>query len=239
MDFTSASLEPPKTGRDKNKDDTTVYVQNCIVVLEFVEKGTRHLEYLDFLCDTPDGNNKNDYHFVLHVWLRLFRCYMLREAFDSIEVWTDGGPHHFKTRYCQFMWHMLSSMYFDGKRITHNFFTSYHGHSLADAHAATDKRLLRTQYDVSQQQRFQPTEASIYWGPCSAADLAALLSAHATNTQAFHLPSIPRDEGLKPDVLPLNAIKSKHCFVYERNTCRAFERTNEGEGQPFSFTVLS
>ena len=87
--------------------------------------------------------------------------------------------------------------------------------------------------------RLQPTAASIYWGPSSAADLAALLSAHATNTQAFDLPSIPRDAELKTDILPLEAIKSKHCFVYERNICRAFERTNEVAGQPFSFTVLS
>ena len=98
MDFTSTFLTP-KIGHQANH----TVVQDCIVVMEYILDGQLHRENIDFLCDCSDTNT-NDYHFVLHVWLRLFQCYRLREAFDSIEVWTDGGPHHFKTRYCQFMW---------------------------------------------------------------------------------------------------------------------------------------
>lgn len=231
MDFTSASLESPKNGESNDK----AYVQDCILVFEFVEEGTRQLEYLDFLCDTPHGNNKNDYFFVLEVWLRLFQLYPLCGGFDSVEVWSDGGPHHFKTSYCQWMWHLLSTACFAGKPITHNFFSAYHGHSLADSHAATDKRILHTEYNSSQQQRLLPTVDSLYWGPSSAADLAALLSAHATKTQAFTLQRIPRDASLKPSIQTVAGIKGKHSFVYAMDTCRYFDRTNEGEGKQFWF----
>lgn len=235
MDFTSFSLEPPKTGGKQ----TAVYVQNCIVVFEFARtNGTRQLEYLDFVCDCPDSN-KNDYFFVLHVWLKLFLSRSLRQQFDSIELWTDGGPHHFKTRFCQWMWHWLSNSAFGGKRITHNFFASYHGHSLADSHAATGKRLLRSQYAVSEAQRLAPTTAPLYWGPTSARDLAQLFSHAASNTQCYAFDHLSRDDVLRPPVQPLDAIKSKHSFVYERDECRAFERTADGAGTLFHFRILS
>jgi len=233
MDFTSFSLEPGKTGHGSK--DQLIYIQNCIVVLEYIdESGSHELEYLDFLCQDPN-TNKNDYHFVLNVWIKLFSMKNIKDRFKCVEIWSDGGPHHFKTRWCQYMWHMLSTLRFNGKRITHNFFSSYHGHSLADAHAATDKRILHTQYNISQQLRLNPTEADMYWGPSSATDLAALLSSHATKTECIVLPTITRDENNKPDILPLDHIKRKHCFVYENNLCRAYEQTGEGEGQSFSF----
>jgi hypothetical protein len=237
MDFTTFSFEPRKTG--SHKKDTAVYVQNCIVVFEYLDSsGIPQLEYLDFICDCSE-TNKNDYHFVLNVWLKLFNLKQLNQRYDSIEIWTDGGPHHFKTRYCQWMWHFLSTMRFNQKRITHNFFSSYHGHSLADSHAATDKRLLRTQYQTSQQQRLLPTEADLYWGPSSAADLAALLGAHASQTEAFVLPSIIRDEEDKPDIQPIDHIKKQHCFVYENNTCTAYERTaKDAVGRTFQFVPI-
>jgi hypothetical protein len=72
-------------------------------------------------------------------------------------------PHHFKTRYCQWMWHWLSTHRFSNKRISHPFFASYHGHSLADAHAASIKRFIRTDYKMSQLQRFDTTTMAIYW----------------------------------------------------------------------------
>lgn len=235
MDFTSFSLDPPKTG----SKEQVIYVQDCIVVLEYLaDDGKRQLEYLDFLCGCP-STNKNDYFFVLNVWLKLFLLKDLASRFDRIDIWTDGGPHHFKTRYCQWMWHFLSSSRFGGKRIAHHFFTSYHGHSLADAHAATGKRLLRNALHASEQQRAALSEADPYWGPGSAADLAHLLCSQASHTEAIHLPSIHRDEGTKPDVLPLRDLKQYHSFVYEANACREFDRSNDGAGYPFSFTFLT
>lgn len=113
MDFTSVYLTP--------KVSNSLVVQDCIIVLEYIIDGQRMRENMDFLCDCPDTNT-NDYHFVLHVWLWLFLHKRFIDHFDSIDVWTDGGPHHFKTRYCQWMWWWLSEFRFGQKRISHHFF---------------------------------------------------------------------------------------------------------------------
>jgi len=98
MDFTSVYLRPKI-----NHSVQSCTVQDCILVLEYLNsEGARIRENLDFLCDCPD-TNANDYHFVLHVWLLLFQRKQFNAFFDSIDVWTDGGPHHFKTRFCQWM----------------------------------------------------------------------------------------------------------------------------------------
>jgi len=232
MDFTSFSLEAAKDGEDR-----MVYVQDLILVMEFIEEGQRRTEYIDYICDAKD-NNKNDFFFVLYVFILFFSTYFISGGFDSIEIWSDGGPHHFKTRFCQWTWHHLSSLFFSSKRITHNFFASYHGHSLADAHAATDKRLLRDAYNASQHDRLSVTEASLNFGPSSAQDLSVLLSSPASRTSVFHLPSIPRDPELRPHILPLSLIKSKHSFVYENGACYAVEQTNKGPDQRFFFHTL-
>jgi hypothetical protein len=64
--------------------------------------------------------------FVLQVWLLLFLSNKLIDHFDSIDIWTDGGPHHFKTRYCQAMWYWLSCCRFAARRSSHHFFASFH-----------------------------------------------------------------------------------------------------------------
>lgn len=70
-------------------------------------------------------------------------------------------------------------------------------------------------------------------------DLAALLSAHATNTESIVFPSIDRTAEAKPDLQPINAIKKKHCFLYEKNLCAAFERTENGAiPYPFEFVPI-
>ena len=120
MDFTSQNLtDKPSVGE---------VVQDCIVVLEYMDpEGHLMRTNYDFLC-SDSNSNKHDFFFVLAVWTYLFASCHLDEAFESIDVWTDGGPHHFKTRWCQWMWHSLSNLRFHGKRISHHFFPSYHGH---------------------------------------------------------------------------------------------------------------
>ncbi len=233
MDFTSFSLEPDP----EETEQRMIYVQDLVLVLEFIENGQRHTEYVDYICDCPDSNT-NDYHFVLCAMLLFFRTYYINEAFKLMEIWTDGGPKHFKTRYCQWMWHALSCACFDHKLIAHNFFASYHGHSLADAHAAVDKRLVRTAYNTSELSRKTVGEEAINWGPSSASALVPLFDDHAARTIAFHIPFIPRDAAAKPKIAGINLIKSKHRFEYAEGTCLAFQRTGQEVGTPFEFKYL-
>src|SRR5690606_18493186 len=106
-----------------------------------------------------------------------------------------------------------------------------HGHSLADSHAAAVKKVLRTQYNTSQLQRLCPSALALYWGPANAAEVSSLLHTACSNTQPMVFPFVDRDEQLKPNVRSIKGIKSKHCFVYQGGTCRAYERTGEGEGE--------
>ncbi|MDR3738010.1 MAG: hypothetical protein P4L40_03230 [Terracidiphilus sp.] len=230
MDFTSAFLTP-KIGHQSNR----TVVQDCIIVLEYISNGQRMRENLDFLCDCPDTNT-NDYHFVLHVWLTLFLSKNLNDRFDCIDVWTDGGPHHFKTRYCQWMWWWLSNHRFDGHRISHHFFASYHGHSLADAHAAAIKRAIRTEYNLSQLQRFSAVQLAIYWGPATAAELSHVLQ-KCSSTQIVVFPHIDRDPALKPDPIGVVQIKRQHRFDYEKGLCYRAELSEGKEKKRFSFQL--
>jgi hypothetical protein len=226
MDFTSVKIET-KPGAD-------VIVQDCIVVLEYLdESGARIRRNLNFLCDDHDTNDA-DFYFVLTVWVDLFQSEHLNERFDRIDIWSDGGPHHFKTRFCQFMWHVLSRTRFDQKPIRHHFFASYHGHSLADAHAAAVKRTLRSAYSISELQRIT-RQATAGWGPASAADLAALLPDACSNTQVKVYPDIDRNWEHKDDVRAIPAIKSYHCFEYQGGQCQAFECTGDANSVSFTF----
>jgi hypothetical protein len=230
MDFTSAYLTP-KIGHQQNHST----VQDCIVVLEYLADGRRVRENLDFLCDCPDTNT-NDYHFVLHVWLLLFQLKKLIERFDCIDIWTDGGPHHFKTRYCQWMWMWLSTNRFAQRRISHHFFASYHGHSLADAHAAILKRTLRTEYNTSQLQRFNSTVTAVYWGPADAAQLGDLLQ-RCSDTQVYVLPHIDRDPALKPNPFPIPHIKQQHRLDFAGGKCYYSELSAGALKKLFSFRL--
>lgn len=197
------------------------------------DDGNRRRHNLNFLCDDAD-TNAADFHFVLTVWVDCFRLFFLNQRFDRIDVWSDGGPHHFKTRFCQFMWHVLSRCKFASKRITHHFFAAYHGHSLADAHAAAVKRTLRSAYHTSELERISRLPTAT-WGPASAADLAALLHEANANTSVKVYPDIDRNGEQKPNVRAIPGIKSYHCFEYFQGECRAFVHTGDAQSTPFTF----
>jgi hypothetical protein len=231
MDFTSALLTP-KMGHTQSH----AVVQDCIVVLEYLSpSGARVRENLDFLCDCS-VTNKNDYHFVLQVWLVLFSIKRLLVHFDCIDIWSDGGPHHFKTRFCQWMWSWLSVHRFASRRISHHFFASYHGHSLADAHAASVKRTIHTQYNYSTLQRICTDITDLYWGPEDAVELSGLLQRNS-NTQPCVFPHIDRDPSLKPNPTPVPSIKRQHRFDYENGKCYARELSIGRLKKLFSFKL--
>jgi hypothetical protein len=215
MDFTSTmTADKPGAGE---------YVQDCVVVLEYYNAAAvRTRRNYDFLC-TGD-TNKHDFHFVLQVWVWLFKILHLNEHFDRIDLWTDGGPHHFKTRFCQATWHALSVLRFDRKPITHNFFASYHGHSLADGHAAVVKRCLHSQYLLSELERttHQPDAT---WGPAGVKEVAEVISRKCANTEVVVFNEIDRDGERRPTVRSIPGIKSYHWFLYQDGKCYAKERS--------------
>lgn len=239
MDF-STVYTYGKIGENSSSNSTTSTnaIQDFILMFEWIdEHGDRCRQYLDFMCDQR-RTNTNDYFYVLEVWYYLFRHCGLKESFDSIELWSDGGPHHFKTRYCQWMWHHLSSLFFDRKPIEHHFFASYHGHSLCDAHAAQVKGCIKGDYICSDQQRMEvklDRNWKPYWGVSSAPEIQVILNKAISNTTAITLTDIDRDPELKPKVAPIVNIKEKHKFVYQQNQCTMYDLSNSENPTFFQF----
>lgn len=216
--------------------DNSITVQDYILVFEYLHGNQRIRHYYDFLCDIPEENT-NDYFFVQAVWLKLVEMNVF-DGFDSIEIWSDGGPKHFKTRYCQYFWHQLSNKLFQQQKIQHNFFASYHGHSLADSHAGHDKQLVKSEYIKSQQERmrlFDDFTAKINYGPASAHQIADLLNQNLSHTTAIVLDNINRDPATKPKVKSLPNIKQFHSFEYQNHQCCANYLTNDENQINFRF----
>jgi len=241
MDFTSVYAFINNGESSSNSTTSTNAIQDYIIMFEYLDDdGNRCRRYLDFACDIRNMN-KNDFYFVYHVWTDIFMKYKLNYHYDEIEIWSDGGPHHFKTRYCQWMWHHLSSCYFNGKYITHNFFASYHGHSLADGHAAQVKQAIKSEYLSSQQSRMaiiKSTSKSIPWGPASSKDIKMIIERKINQTTATAMTDIDRDTELKPKVKSIPDIKQKHCFVYSQNQCKMYDLTHDENPTFFRFSYL-
>jgi hypothetical protein len=196
-----------------------------------------------------DDSNKHDYHFVLQVWVYLFLHLQLNSFFDRIDIWTDGGPHHFKARYCQFMWHALSTLRFDKKPITHNFFASYHGHSFADGHAAVVKRtplseLQRTTAlpgatwgpsNVNEIAELIRGSCQNTWGPSNVNEVADLIRENGENTEVVVFNQIDRDDKDKPQVKRVPEIKTLHSLTHKDGECFGKVRTDYPGIKPFAF----
>jgi len=229
MDFTSVPIT--------DKPGVSVCIQDFVIVLEYLdEHGALVRRNIDFLCaNDTNQNNKHDYHFVLQAWVHLFIKERINERFDILVVWSDGGPHHFKTRWCQLMWHCLSQLRFDEKPIEHHFFASMHGHSLADAHAAVIKRALKQEYKLSEMRRTTHHQEASF-GPSTIVHVAAVLRARCQNTQVIVYDEIDRDNERRPDVSAIPRIKSYHCFAYMNGSCRAYHTSEFNPSyQPMEF----
>lgn len=117
----------------------------------------RTLEELIIVCYTFDNRSKDklrrdyfhvvpttfiqhDILFVDEAWKLVFReAGLLSSRF--IEIWSDGGPKHFKITSNLCMW-LKIQMQLEQCDIRYNFFASYHGYSCCDASASHLKRHL-------------------------------------------------------------------------------------------------
>lgn len=99
--------------------------------------GSLSTEYRHFI---GNKNDSNDVYFTVKVWNILkqsgaFNC-------EKLDIWTDGGPKHFKLSSLLFFFSVLQQEY-QSCNITYNYFESYHGHGICDVLAAQAKKLFR------------------------------------------------------------------------------------------------
>ena len=229
MDFSSIYLRAYTTGNVPEAQ-----IQDYILILEYrTVDGEWHRKALNFLCGNQDCN-KNDYHYVATVWFRLFLSYDYLRGFHTIHVFSDGGPHHFKTRFCQFLFHFCSYTY--SVDIHHHFFASHHGHSIADGHAGIIKQLIYHTFLANEGNRkcvlsTSISRANMHDGPVTAPEVRQLLQEQGPpDTYVYVLHSIPRDH--KPKPKPVPHIKSYHHFHYAPDhSCKLYPQSNCTEGE--------
>lgn len=101
-------------------------ISDLILVVYFLNnQGTIEWKYLDHL-----STEKQDFYFVCAVWHSALDGTL--KKYKQINVWSDGGPAHFKIAKTLYFFSTLEAIY--GKKFQYNFFASSHGHSLCDSH---------------------------------------------------------------------------------------------------------
>lgn len=134
------------------------------------------------------------------------------------------------------MWHELAKEH--QKMIVHSFFASYHGHSLADGHAATVKSIIRREFIASEGDR--RSNRKVNYGPTCADDMKDVLDRVLHTCYETVVIPISIDRSFpKPSIPAIPEIKKKHCFVYRSNgQCTNYSLTNmqQPNEQMFDFT---
>jgi hypothetical protein len=205
LDFTKVYLDVAS--------ENVVEVLVCVFMRRVDE--SIETEYIDFLCSDRE-TRANDYFFVRQALDSIFRQrqHIYTGDIQQLTLWTDGGPHHFKTNYHMDYLRTLASE--RGIQINHNFFPSYHGHSLADGHAGTLKSCAKKLNIWTEGERLKGFPCMK--GPQSASELAGQLQTKMKNTKMVVFDKVDRQPRLKPaekDLEKLDKIKSFHWMIFK------------------------
>jgi hypothetical protein len=175
--------------------------QNLIVSIYYRKGGELQCLNIDNFAQ-----ESNDHVFFRRVFLNIFSLDLVRKGADGvrrpdwIEIWSDGGPKHFKIRRSIFFVCVeLKQRHPWLKRVTWAFYASHHGKSVNDAHAAVVKRTL---WRLAR-------EGCRTEGPRQLADVAA----HLKNTDAFYFDKFDREQQFNVSSIP--GIKSSHFFEWD------------------------
>lgn len=115
--------------------------QDLIIVLMFhdpdSETGIKH-QYHHFVAESSDISN--DIVFVICCW-EILAGSILLDDYEQIDIWSDGGPKHFKISACMQYFSQLQTLR-STQKIVYNFFFAYHGHGICDTAASHAKRAM-------------------------------------------------------------------------------------------------
>jgi len=188
----------------RSMSESLANIQNLTVTVYHTDGGKRRHVHLDHFA--PESN---DHHFVRRVFLALSTRPELKHVFDAegrrvgnvdwIELWTDGGPKHFKTRRTlTFVLVELKRRMPWIKRLTWAFYASHHGKSVNDAHSAVCKRIIwRVVLDGDRIE-----------GPKMLAELVSNIK----NTEATYFEFLDRDEAFDCSSIP--GLRGHHFFEW-------------------------
>jgi len=215
------------------QDFTKFYIEEkryndlMISILSFDPKSKQHRWiYLDFI--EKGGGSNQDYFFVRSVWRYILGKGELPNHYRTSEeeidprallkdkikyIFSDGAPQHFKQKKTISFWVVLQIE--TGIRLDVNFFCSYHGHNVCDAHSSHMKiKVLRTIREIGVE-KFNEKEF-----------LKAI--SQLKNTHIFYLRVITIDRKaplLDVQIIlqkPLDGIRSFHHFTIEEKKWNIF-----------------
>lgn len=215
----------------------------CIVVHDFTQIQVQSSFYQDLIIcfyyhnpAEPDGlgrsyfhfvarstDQKNDVNFVIAAWKKMAQEEFFNR-FDSIYIFSDGGPKHFKVTGNLAFFAVLQQQL--NKNITYCFFESNHGHSVCDAVAAQAKN------QIENRQRNEGIRIT------NSAEIVENL-----NCIESHVAMMAPPNGQSPKFPTFNGIKGGYRFQFTETQILLFsspyskEPTKSFPRPPFNFFV--
>jgi hypothetical protein len=225
--------------KEKSEKDINILVIHAVYINE---AGDREEMNIDYMCGDK-ATKKHDSWFVLLSVHKFFSTDFFKSLLCThIYIWSDGGSHHFKNVYTQYMFTQLLLIHaFD--YMEWNFFASYHGHNACDRHAAHIKQNIKKIYIQSEGER-RTGISSINWGPANVQQLVDMLTSHhIPHTQYNILPQINRTTSLNMYSIPKT--KTFHQYIYQKHNpntvlCKHLSNDNDPQAQftlPFKFKI--
>lgn len=208
QDFGTLTCPPNAVERDH-------YVTDFCVLLRWkqYDEETKELTegrlYIDMICD--DQTRTNDYYYVRHSWHHLLFNTPHFNTFTHIIIFSDGASKHFKSRFAMKFFADISIE--AGHSMVHNFFASYHGSGLWDAHFAKNNSAI-SNFLIHMEGLRNKCESKDFSQLAEMKALARGLLTALDNTVVYEFCNINRDPSLKPYVKPIRDINQYHCFQF-------------------------
>ncbi len=184
-----------------------------------------------------EKNVSNNIRFVIIAWIQFMKMEILKET--DIEIWSDGGPKHFKISSTMYLFSYLANIY-KSKQWRYHFWPANHGHSVCDAAASHLKTAIKS-FTTRHHQGIT--------------EIDQILSLKVKNhvfSKLMDIPDIPDYIALST----MHSIKQYHLFIFDNNAIgqivalrnsKSFENLkvfyvdpkDNYKGKPSSFPKLS
>lgn len=209
-DFAAAFQLPYKSVSTSQEFFNKTSVMDLVfVIITRSSDGTITRKYIDYMA----AQEEHDTLYVCQAFHHLLGISNTLVGIRHINLWSDGGPHHFKIYRTLFLLWQLQGEY--NIEISYNFFVSGHGKSLCDSHIGNAKQHVR--------QTSLTTDIETV-------DQLISVVINLKNTYAYNLGKI--DRTLKYQCLEFdNEIKEYHEFKFERKKPICYHRELSGIGE--------
>jgi hypothetical protein len=232
MDFTVVDTQPHISDHKSMKHLTDLVLVIDYVTMNDQQQLIRHRKYIDIICSVAATNDH--YYFAAAVSHMALLTDLLTNV-TNVKFWSDGGGKHFKSRYAMYLMLLVQKVH-PSITIEWNFFASYHGRSLCDAHAGYVKSKVRKRY-VEIDGMEKNNQESLPLPPHDPHGFKQLIDKKDVDSEVqmevIVLDEITKPEAIKPALTPLTGIKSFHQFQFKQDKQTVLCRSLSDQGDFF------